>query len=134
PLSLTDPTGMLPGDGPCDVSSADCQGLGIDIGYSPGACDDCGELDPASSPASATNANPPAGDPDPDGPFSGPIWQEGGPQIAPTGNLAALLGLQMPSPFIIDNWTTDQNGNVIGRKPGEQLCDTGGINCQNLYW
>ena len=37
-------------------------------------------------------------------------------------------------PFIIDNWTTDQNGTVIGQKPGEQLCDTGGINCQNLYW
>src|SRR5215469_6483398 len=29
PLTLTDPTGMLPGDGPCDESADDCSGLGI---------------------------------------------------------------------------------------------------------
>ncbi|MGH9770815.1 MAG: hypothetical protein ACRD4Q_03825, partial [Candidatus Acidiferrales bacterium] len=40
----------------------------------------------------------------------------------------------MPSPFIIDNWTTDQNGNVIGQTIGEQLFDTGGLNCQDLFW
>ena len=33
-----------------------------------------------------------AGDPDPDGPFSGPIWQEGGPQITPD-----IFGLFLPS-------------------------------------
>ena len=46
--------------------------------------------------------NPSAGDPDPSGPFSGPIWQEGGPQIAATGNLYQLLGLPNPPMLVFD--------------------------------
>jgi hypothetical protein len=43
-----------------------------------------------------------AGDPDPSGPFSGPIWQEGGPQIPITGNLYQILGLPNPLTLIFD--------------------------------
>jgi hypothetical protein len=70
-----------------------------------------------------------AGDPDPNGPFSGPIWQEGGPQV-PVGNFAFLLGLPSYSPFIINNWT-DDNGSVVGEKPNEQLC---GVFSVCVYW
>ena len=60
-------------------------------------------------PGGGSAPNSPAGDPDPDGPFSGPIWQEGGPQIAP--GLAGILGLPDPSTLIIDNFT---EGTVLG--------------------
>ncbi|MGH9690164.1 MAG: hypothetical protein ACRD4C_03530 [Candidatus Acidiferrales bacterium] len=77
-----------------------------------------------------TKATATPDDPDPNGPFSGPIWQEGGPQI-PTGNLAELLGAPDAPGMIIDNWTTDQNGNVIGETPNEQLC---GVFSVCMYW
>ncbi len=133
PLTLTDPTGMSPcdGDGPNGAGcSGDCDGP---CGYDDTPIWDVGlstippEVNDPPNPGD--NPNPPSGDPDPNGPFSGPIWQEGGPQI-PTGNLAALLGLQMPSPFIIDNWTNN-NGTIVGDYNGEQLC---GVFSVCVYW
>ncbi len=123
PLSLTDPTGMQPGDGgDCGGDCIDF-GIGIDFGVGYGGCEWCaGPQPPVDAQPNGTDPNPPAGDPDPNGPFSGPVWQEGGPQVPTTGNLAALLGLQMPSPFIINNFTVDQGGNVIGSYNGEMLC------------
>jgi hypothetical protein len=86
PLSLIDPTGMQPDDGDCDF---DCDGGDVDINL--------GGWSFPSPPTTyeapgGTSPNPPAGDPDPDGPFSGPVWQEGGPQITPS-----LAGLILPT-------------------------------------
>ncbi|HVB57031.1 MAG TPA: RHS repeat-associated core domain-containing protein [Candidatus Acidoferrales bacterium] len=141
PLTLTDPTGMFynpgVGDGGDDGGLCDpFYGCGIGIGIGMGMCGghNCDDRQPPiyTPPATQnkTDPDPSAGDPDPDGPFSGPIWQEGGPQI-PTGNLAVLLGVPNPSPFIIDNWTTDAYGNVVGDYNGEQLC---GPYSSCIYW
>ena len=129
PLILTDPSGMQFGD---DGDGG--FGIGIDFPCLEFCGDEGGGRDPQppiSTPADpGPDPNPPAGDPDPNGPFSGPVWQEGGPQIAPTGNLAALLGLQMPSPFIIDNWTNN-NGTIVGDYNGERLCS---VYSSCIYW
>ena len=113
PVGFIDPSGMDScSDDPYDPSCGGCAfdpicsgGIGIDLGTSPSPPPD---YEP---PASNTSPNPPAGDPDANGPFSGPIWQEGGPQIPPTGNLAVLLGVPDPSLLIIDNFT---EGTVWG--------------------
>ncbi|MGH9690168.1 MAG: hypothetical protein ACRD4C_03550, partial [Candidatus Acidiferrales bacterium] len=77
-----------------------------------------------------TEPNPPAGDPDPSDPFSGPVWQEINLPIQPL-NIAALFGLQMPAPFVIDNWHSDAYGDVVGDYNGEPLC---GVYSNCVYW
>jgi hypothetical protein len=39
-----------------------------------------------------------------------------------------------PRGAIINNWTKDQFGNIIGQTDGEQLCNSDGGDCQNLFW
>jgi hypothetical protein len=116
PLSFTDPTGMFDQGGGCEEDgTCGCDPNfcgGIDIGFggwsfpSPSPIYD--------SPDVGADPNTTAGDPDPDGPFSGPIWQEGGPQIPTTGNLYQILGLPNPPMLIFD-----ANGSEL---------DTSGIN------
>ena len=109
PLTFTDPTGM-------DVCEFGCGGFGIGLpclefcGGGGGGND---RQPPINSPADpGVNPNPAAGagDPDPDGPFSGPIWQEGGPQI-PLGNWGFLLGKPDPQSPIIFNATEQSNAS-----------------------
>jgi RHS repeat-associated protein len=69
-----------------------------------------------------------------DNPWVGGL-NNGGSGIA--GILSSILGSLIPvvgSPFIIDNWTTDQNGNVVGDYNGERLCNSNGSNCQDEWW
>jgi RHS repeat-associated protein len=92
PLTLTDPSGMDPCDDfGCDGGGFPCDpDFGCDGAGPPVECRECDRQPPMSVPPGGGSApNAPVGDPDPNGPFSGPIWQEGGPQIAP--NLASLI-------------------------------------------
>jgi len=120
PLMLTDPTGMfnLGSDGSdCDPFFG-CGGFGIDL-FDLGIGNGNDRQPPIySPPPPTTDPNPSAGDPDPDGPFSGPIWQEGGPQI-PTGNLAELLGVPDPPILVFDN--NDAGGGVAAPTFGERM-------------
>ena len=133
PLNLADPTGMdfLGDGGDCDI---DCGGDPCEPFGCFGPPFGGGREGPGSPvydpPRVGTDPNTTAGDPDPSGPFSGPIWQEGGPQV-PIGNFAFLLGVPNYSPFIIENWHSDTYGNVVGDYNGERLC---GVFTNCIYW
>jgi RHS repeat-associated protein len=111
--------------------------------------DSCGGEDPGGGDGGggcsfgSCNEDPPSGGhPDTCGTFCGPAGDfgfPGSPQA--NGFIATGPGIDWlnllfgpPQGTIIQDWIQDTNGNIIGERDGEQLCDSDGSNCQNLFW
>jgi RHS repeat-associated protein len=126
PIALIDPTGMIgEGEGCEEMGTCGCD---PDFGCGGGDGPDFGNWPfPSPSPIydpppDTSSSNPSAGDPRSQRPLLGS--RVAGNQPAPsTAESSFHARIQMPSPFIIDNYTVDKNGNFVGTSYGETVCN-----------